>query len=117
MITDKGIEDAPEDYLPYDTCNRLFPAKSTRIICHEKQQKNQESTRYLILKGLIAVTVQYLLDAEAVSDGLKLLFFNPQTGDLTEVLDKNYRPYFYVPYPPSKEDEGIIEELAVKATV
>ena len=59
----------------------------------------------------------YLLDAETVPEGVRLLYFNPQTGDLKEILDEDYRPYFYVPHPLSKADEEIIEELGAKTGI
>ena len=59
------------------------------------------------------MTVYYLLDAEVVPDGLKLLFFNQQTSNLEEMLDKDYRPYFFVPHPLSKADENIADELGL----
>ena len=59
------------------------------------------------------MTVYYLLDADVVPDGLKLLFFNQQTSNLEEMLDKDYRPYFFVPHPLSKADENIVDELGL----
>ena len=62
---------------------------------------------------LSRMTVYYLLDAEVVPDGLKLLFFNQQTSNLEEMLDEDYRPYFFVPHPLSKADENIVDELGL----
>jgi DNA polymerase elongation subunit (family B) len=59
----------------------------------------------------------YLLDAETFADGLRLLFFNPKNDDWKEILDKDYRPYFFVPHPLSKVDKGIIDEMAFKSSV
>ncbi|MFB0504667.1 MAG: DNA polymerase domain-containing protein [Candidatus Bathyarchaeia archaeon] len=59
------------------------------------------------------MTVYYLLGAEVVPDGLKLLFFNQQTSNLEEMLDEDYRPYFFVPHPLSKADEKIVDEFGL----
>jgi DNA polymerase elongation subunit (family B) len=55
-----------------------------------------------------------MIDAKAVPEGVKLTFFNPSTGGWEEILDKEYRSYFFVPYPLSQEDEGVIKELGAK---
>lgn len=41
--------------------------------------------------------VHYLIDAEAIPEGVRLTFFHPPTQEWREVLDKDYRPYFFVP--------------------
>lgn len=80
-----------------------------------KQKKRLGIDLLLTLRELIDVTVHYLLDAEAIPQGVKLIFFNPQNGGLKEILDEDYRPYFFVPYPLSEEDKRMIEELGAKS--
>ena len=61
--------------------------------------------------------VHYLIDAESVQDGVKLIFFNPSTRDWEEVLDRGYRPYFFVPHPINQKDLEAVEELGAKTRV
>ncbi len=32
----------------------------------------------------------YLLDAETITEGVKLIYFNTQTGDFEEIVDGDY---------------------------
>lgn len=43
-----------------------------------------------------------------------LILFNPSTEALEEVLDKDYRPYFFIPYPQTLKDQEILNELRAK---
>lgn len=53
----------------------------------------------------------YLINAELVQEGVKLILFNSANSTWKEVVDKNYRSYFFLSHPiPSKEQETL-EEL------
>ncbi len=58
--------------------------------------------------------LQYLIDAEAVKDGIALILFNPSTTALEEVVDKEYRPYFFIPYPPTPKDQETLNKLRAR---
>ena len=45
---------------------------------------------------------------------MKLTLFNSSTDAWEEVLDKDYRPYFFVPHPLSQRDRETVEELGAK---
>jgi DNA polymerase elongation subunit (family B) len=53
-----------------------------------------------------------LLDA-AVESGntVKLKFYDPSDDTIKEYKDANYKPYFFVPYPLSKQDEENIRSI------
>jgi hypothetical protein len=62
------------------------------------------------------LTIYYLLEA-AVSEkeqGIKMTFFNPSENKWKEVMDTEYRPYFYIPYPTSEEDLKVTQEQKLK---
>ena len=59
----------------------------------------------------------YLINAEPIREGVKLIFFNSSTDTLEEVETQDYRPYFFIPYPMSRRDQETIEELNVKIKV
>ena len=62
------------------------------------------------------MTIFYLLDA-AVSEkeqGIKMTFFNPPENKWKEVLDTEYRPYFFIPYPITEDDAKVIQELKLR---
>ena len=59
----------------------------------------------------------YLINAEPIRGGVKLIFFNSSTDTLEEVETQDYRPYFFIPYPMSNRDQETIEELNVKIKV
>jgi DNA polymerase elongation subunit (family B) len=53
------------------------------------------------------------LDA-AVSEkeqGIKLIFFNPSKNKWKEILDTNYRPYFFIRHPLPDNDLKVIQDL------
>jgi DNA polymerase elongation subunit (family B) len=61
------------------------------------------------------LAIYYLLDA-AVSEkeqGVKLTFYNPSKNKWKEIVDTDYRPYFFVPYPIPEDDLKVIEELGL----
>jgi len=65
------------------------------------------------------LTIYYLLDA-AVSEkeqGIKLTFFNPSKNKWKEIVDTNYRPYFFIPYPIPEDDLKVIQELGLGISV
>jgi len=54
----------------------------------------------------------YLLDAVAESGStIKLKFYDPSEGVLKEFTDTTYKPFFFVPWPLSKQDEETIRNL------
>jgi len=60
--------------------------------------------------------IHYLLDA-AVSEkeqGIKMTFFNPSENKWKEVLDTEYRPYFFIPYPITEDDFKVIQEQKLR---
>jgi DNA polymerase I len=62
------------------------------------------------------LTIYYLLDS-AVSEneqGIRMIFFSPSENKLKEVLDTEYRPYFFIPYPIPKDDLKVIQELKLR---
>ncbi|TRO47029.1 hypothetical protein E2P47_05015 [Candidatus Bathyarchaeota archaeon] len=62
------------------------------------------------------MTICYLLDA-VVSEkeqGIKMTFFNPSENKWKEVLDTEYRPYFFIPYPTPKDDLKIVQKLKLR---
>ena len=65
------------------------------------------------------MTIFYLLDA-AVSEkeqGIKLTFFNPSKNKWKEILDTDYRPYFFIPYPIPEDDLKLIQELELEISM
>jgi len=62
------------------------------------------------------LTIYYLLDAAVSSEkeqGIKLTFFNPSNNKWKEILDTDYRPYFFIPYPIPEDDFKISQELGL----
>jgi DNA polymerase elongation subunit (family B) len=47
----------------------------------------------------------YLLDARNDGRIIALRFYDAQTGEIREIKDADYKPYFYLPHPMSKADE------------
>ena len=61
------------------------------------------------------MTAYYLLDA-SVSEkerGIKLVFYNPSENKWKEVIDIDYRPYFFIPYPIPEDDYEEIQKLGL----
>ena len=54
-----------------------------------------------------------LLDAEAVPEGVRLLNFNPHTGDFREILDEDNNPNFYITHPLRIENEISLAEETI----
>jgi hypothetical protein len=46
--------------------------------------------------------------------GIKMTFFNPSENKWKEVLDTEYRPYFFIPYPMTEDDLKVIHELKLR---
>ena len=46
--------------------------------------------------------------------GIKMTFFNPSENKWKEVIDTEYRPYFYIPYPTPEEDLKVTQEQKLK---
>lgn len=55
----------------------------------------------------------YLLDAivSEKEQGIKLTFFNSSENKWKEILDTDYRPYFFIPYPISDDDLKVAETM------
>ena len=63
--------------------------------------------------------IYYLLEA-AVSEkdqGIKLTFFNPSENKWKEILDTDYRPYFFIPYPISEDDQKVLDNLNLEPII
>lgn len=65
----------------------------------------------------LSLAFHYLISAELTRDGVKLMLFNPSTGAWKEVLDKEYKPHFFIPYPMSHDDRETVEALGAKTNV
>jgi len=55
--------------------------------------------------------VWYLIDAASAGSTIKLRFYDPSTDSMKEIVDSSYKPYFFLPYPLSKQDEEAIRSL------
>jgi DNA polymerase elongation subunit (family B) len=63
------------------------------------------------------MALHYLINAETFQEGMKLIFFNPSTRELKEIVDTDYRPYFFIPHPMSPKDRKIIDALNVETRI
>ncbi len=61
--------------------------------------------------------VHYLIDTKVTDQGVKITLFNDETDVCEEVVDRAYKPYFFIPYPLSPKDQQIIEELNLKIVI
>ena len=59
------------------------------------------------------MTINYLIDASILEkeNAIKLSFFNPSKNLWEEIVDYNYRPYFFIPYPIPKDDLEVMKDL------
>ena len=59
------------------------------------------------------MSVFYLIDVSVLEkeNALKLSFFDPTDSSWKEVVDRSYRPYFFIPYPISPEDLEVLKDL------
>jgi DNA polymerase elongation subunit (family B) len=48
---------------------------------------------------------------------MKLTLYNPSKNTWKEILDANYRPYFFVPHPLNKKDREIIKEVEIETKI
>jgi DNA polymerase elongation subunit (family B) len=53
----------------------------------------------------------YLIDALIEGSLIKLRLFDPESDQLKEVKDSNYKPYFIIPFPPSPADQENLRSL------
>ena len=58
-----------------------------------------------------------MVDSVATSAGVRLIFYDPSRGLFVEVEDREYKPYFYIPHPPTHEDEIIVRAIGGKASI
>ena len=58
------------------------------------------------------MTIYYLLDTTVLEkeQSIQLTFFDPITNNFKEILDTDYRPYFFTLYPIPQNDQKIIQE-------
>jgi DNA polymerase elongation subunit (family B) len=66
---------------------------------------------------LISLGVDYLIDAKTNKEGVVLTFFNPSTDACKEVLNRDYRPYFFITHPLTRKDRETVEELSADTRV
>jgi len=59
------------------------------------------------------LTIHYLIDATILEkeNAIKLSFFDPLMNSWKEIVDVNYRPYFFIPYPIIKADLEVMKDL------
>ncbi len=65
------------------------------------------------------MSINYLLNV-VVSEkeqAVNLTFFNSSDNKWIELLDSDYRPYFFISHPITKEDVTVIQELGVRTRV
>jgi len=55
--------------------------------------------------------VWYLIDATCIGSMMKLRFYDASTDLMKEITDNSYKPYFFLPYPLSKQDEEAVRRL------
>ena len=53
----------------------------------------------------------YLLDAKTKGRIVILRFYSAQTGEILEIKDSDYKPYFFLPWPLSKTDKDKVHSL------
>lgn len=60
-----------------------------------------------------------MLDASVLEkeQGIKLVFYNPSENKWKEIVDTDYRPYFFIPYPISEKDYKEIQKLGLDTEV
>jgi len=49
--------------------------------------------------------------------GIKLTFYNPLLNKWKDLVDTDYRPYFFIPFPISEEDLKVIRKLGLNITI
>jgi DNA polymerase elongation subunit (family B) len=57
------------------------------------------------------LSFHYLLDARTEGRVVMLRFYDAQTGEIRETRNPDYKPYFCLPHPLSKEDEEGVRSL------
>jgi DNA polymerase I len=59
------------------------------------------------------LAINYLIDASILEkeNAIKLSFFDPSKNLWKEIVDNNYRPYFFIPYPIPKDDFEVLKDL------
>ena len=60
--------------------------------------------------------MKYLIAAEPIPEGIKLLLWNQTTQRQEVNIDSQYRPYFYLPHPIPRPDRVLLQELEVEAS-
>lgn len=63
------------------------------------------------------MAVCYLTDIEAASKGVRLILYDPSEDAVKEVLDEEYKPYFYLPHPLTPEARASIESMGGRTQV
>ena len=59
------------------------------------------------------MSIYYLIDATVLREEqrIQLTFFDPSNNKWKEIVDSNYRPYFFIPYPIPKDDFEVMKDL------
>jgi DNA polymerase elongation subunit (family B) len=60
--------------------------------------------------------MKYLIAAEPIPEGIKLLLWNQRTQHQEVNIDRQYRPYFYIPHPIPRPDRTLLQELEVEVS-
>jgi hypothetical protein len=60
--------------------------------------------------------MKYLIAAEPIPEGIKLLLWNQTTQRQEVNIDSQYRPYFYIPHPIPRPDRVLLQELEVEVS-
>ena len=65
------------------------------------------------------MTIYYLLDTTVLEkeQSIQLTFFDPITNNFKEILDTDYRPYFFTLYPIPQDDLKVIQEHKIRTSV
>lgn len=60
--------------------------------------------------------ILYLIDSQTDADEVKLSFYDTSAETINEFRDREYKPYFLIPYPLSEKDEYTIERIVGKVS-
>ena len=68
---------------------------------------------------MCCLIIYYLLDTivSEKEQGIRLTFFDPSQNKYKEILDTDYRPYFFALYPMPQDDLKVIQEHKIRTSV